>query len=241
MPHTTFQLVRPLLAVLALPVLGCGSDLVLPESPGSAAQSVALSKVNGDGQNGTVGERLSIPLRVQVLNALQQGVSGLTVTFQVTDPAGGTIDPAEGTTNSAGEAVTNWTLGTVPGTYSVVARLVGVEGEDKVAEFQAHADAGPPSSLTSLSPLEQPGRREQPVRTAPVVQVLDQFGNPVPGVPVQWQVIAGDGQATAGGDTDAEGKASVSWTLGDEAGIQKLSAAVSGVGASVVFEAHVLF
>jgi len=240
--HTTSIIVRPSLVLLSLSLFGCGSDLVLPESPGSAAESVALTKVNGDQQQGTVGERLGSPLIVRVLNQDQQGVSGLTVTFDLGDAAGGTVDPASATTNSAGEAVSNWTLGTVPGPYTVVARLTGVEGEDKVAEFHAVAGAGVPVALSAQAPLDQPGRREQAVQTPPVVQVTDRYGNPVPGKPITWQVIAGEGTASPGiSETDSDGKATTAWTLGDRIGIHKLTATVQGVAGGLTFKANVLF
>lgn len=240
--HTTSIIVRPSVVLLSLSLFGCGSDLVLPDSPGSAAESIALTKVNGDEQLGTVGERLGSPLIVRVLNQEQQGVSGLTVTFELADPAGGTVDPASATTNSAGEAVSNWTLGTVPGPYTVVAGLTGVEGDDKVAEFHAVAGASTPVALAAQTPLEQPGQREQTVRTAPVVQVTDRYGNPVPGTPITWQVIAGEGTASPGlSETDSDGKATTMWTLGDRIGIHKLTATAEGVAGGVTFKANVLF
>jgi hypothetical protein len=242
MSHTTPSLVRSTLVCLSLGLLGCGSDLVLPESPSSAAETILLTKRNGDKQTGAVGERLQGPLEVQVLNQDQQGVSGLSVMFELTDPAGGTLDPVSATTNSAGQAFANWTLGTVPGSYTVVARLVGVEGEDKVAEFHSTAIPGAPAAMSAQSPQLQSGRREQPVESPPTVQVLDRFGNPVPGIAIDWQVIAGGGEATPiNGNTDAEGKATVNWTLGNEAGVHKLSASVAGAAPSIVFQAHVLF
>jgi hypothetical protein len=240
--HTTSIIVRPSLVLLSLSLFGCGSDLVLPDAPGSAAESIALTKVNGDEQQGTVGEPLGSPLIVRVLNQDQQGISGLTVTFEPADPAGGTVDPASATTNSAGEAVSYWTLGTVPGPYTVVAGLTGVEGDDKVAEFHAVAGAGTPVALAAQTPLEQPGQREQVVRTAPVVQVTDRYGNPVPGTPITWQVIAGEGTASPGlSETDSDGKATTAWTLGDRIGIHKLTARAEGVAGEIVFKANVLF
>jgi hypothetical protein len=169
-------------------------------------------------------------------------VTGLSVSFALSDPAAGAVTPASTLTNSAGEAVANWTLGTVPGTYTVVARLVDVPGEDKVTEFQGIAAPGAPAALTAQTPLLQPGSREQKVRTAPVVQVADRFGNPVPDVPVIWQVIAGEGTAIPlNGNTDPEGNATADWTLGNRIGVHKLSASVEGVDSSVIFEARVLF
>jgi hypothetical protein len=241
MPHTTSLIVRPALVVLAFGALGCSSDLVLPESPGGAAQNVALTKAGGDIQTGPVGETLELPLVVRVLDGEQHPVTGLSVSFELSDPAAGAVTPNNTVTNDAGEAVANWTLGTVPGTYTVVARLVDVPG-DKVTEFQGIAAPGKPATVTAQTPLLQPGSREQKVRTAPVVQVADRFGNPVPGVPVVWQVIAGEGTASPlNGNTDPDGNAAADWTLGNRIGVHKLSASVEGVDSSVIFEARVLF
>ena len=242
MPHTTSLLVRPALVVLAFGALGCSSDLVLPESPGGAAQTVALTKAGGDIQTGAVGETLALPLVVRVVDGEQHPVIGLSVSFELSDPAAGGVSPASATTDSDGQAVANWTLGTVPGRYTVVARLVGIPGEDKVTEFQGIAAPGAPAALTAQTPLLQPGSREQKVQTPPVVQVVDRFGNPVPEVPVVWQVLAGEGTASPiNGNTDPDGNATADWTLGNRIGVHKLSAAVDGVDPSVIFEARVLF
>jgi hypothetical protein len=242
MPHTISLIVRSAPVVLAFGVLGCGSDLVLPESPSSAARTVALTKVDGDVQTGPVGEKLLKPLRVQVLDSEQHPMIGLSVSFALSDPAAGAVDPTTATTNSAGEAIANWTLGTVPGSYMVVAALVGVEGQDKVAEFHGTAAPGAPAVSAAQTPLDQPGRREQPVRTPPVVQMVDRFGNPVPGIAVTWQVVAGEGQvANPISTTDAEGKASAEWTLGNRIGVHKLTASLEGGALPVTFTARVLF
>jgi Big-like domain-containing protein len=242
MPHTTPLIVRPVLVVLAFGVLGCSSDLVLPDAPSDAAQTVALTKAGGDIQSGPVGEMLASPLVARVLDGEQHPVIGLSVSFELSDPAAGTLNPTTAITNSAGDAEANWTLGTVPGVYSVRAALVGVPGEDKTAEFQAVAKPGAPATLVPETPQLQPGSREQKVRNPPVVQVADKYGNPVPDVPVVWQVIAGEGIASPlNASTDADGKAAADWTLGDRIGVHKLSAGVTGAGAPVIFEARVLF
>lgn len=242
MPHTTSLIVRPALVVLAFGALGCSSsDLVLPEAPGGAAQTVTIIKASGDPQTGPVGETLA-PLVVRVLDTEQHPVAGLSVSFELSDSAAGSVSPTTAVTNTAGEAVANWTLGTVPGTYGMVARLVGVPGEDKVAEFQGIAAPGAPAALTAQTPLLQPGSREQKVRTPPVVQVTDRFGNPVPNVLVVWQVIAGEGTASPlNSNTDPQGNSAADWTLGNRIGVHKLTAAVDGAGSAVVFEARVLF
>ncbi len=240
MPHTTTTSVRRALAVLLIGLPACGGELVLPEvsDPG---QVIGEISVRGDEQTGPVGERLVQPLVVQVLTRDQEPAEGVEVSFELGDPAGGSLTPTTVPTNSAGEAVANWTLGTVPGSYVAVARLVGVEGQDTIAQFHAGAHAGPPDTLSSLIPLDQPGIRQQEVGETPVVRVVDRFGNPVPGVPVAWQVTAGEGHVTSSiTTTDADGKASVQWTLGNRLGVHKLTASVeSSTGSPVTFTAWV--
>jgi hypothetical protein len=247
MPHTNSFAVRRAVVVLLIATLGCGSDLLLPPAD-DGVQIVAITKLLGDEQIGPVGEPLGDPLMVEVVTGSQEPAAGVEVTFELSDPAAGTVSPTVTTTNTQGQAVANWTLGITPGSYVVVARLTGVEegdstGDDKVAEFHASARAGPPDTLAPQIPLAQPGARGQPVMDRPRVRVVDRFGNPVPDVPVAWQVTAGEGWvASPITATDAQGSASVDWTLGNRIGVQKLTAAIeSATGSPVIFTARVLF
>jgi hypothetical protein len=243
MPHTMPLSVRRALVVLVTGALGCSSDLLLPEVPRAGQIIGALTKETGDDQVGPVGEALRAPLVVKVLTESEEPAGGVQVAFELSDPAAGTVNPLTSTTNTEGQAVANWTLGTVPGSYLVIARLVDVEGIEKIAEFRATANAGPPDTLSPGTPLAQPGRREQNVATPPVVRVVDRFGNPVPNVPVAWQVISGEGHVTSPiTTTDGQGMASVEWTLGDRIGVHKLTAAIeSATGSPVTFTATVFF
>jgi hypothetical protein len=242
MPHTNSSIVRLTCLVLLTGVLGCGSDLVLPETPASQ-ENVALTKLNGDAQVGAVGETLANPLIIKVVTESQQPAPGMEVSFELSDPAAGTVSPDTATTNTEGEAVTYWTLGTLPGPYTATARLVGAEGADKITEFSATAKPAAPDTLSAQTPLSQPGRRSQAVATQPQVRVADRFGNPVPDVPVSWQVTAGQGTvASPVTTTDGLGVASAEWTLGNLRGVQKLVAAIgSAHGSPLTFTATVLF
>jgi hypothetical protein len=242
MPYLTTTSVRRVLVVLMAGTLGCGSDLTLPDTGGSGQGVVAVTKVQGDAQQGPVGEKLAQPLVVKVLGAGDRPAEGIEVAFELSDAAAGTVDPRTAVTNSVGEAVANWTLGTVPGSYTVVARLVGEE-EPTTAEFTAAAKPAAPDTLSAQVPLDQPGRRQQQVKDAPRVRVADRFGNPVPDVPVAWQVIAGEGTvANPITTTDTEGQTSVQWTLGNRIGYHKLTATIgTGTGSSVTFTAVVYF
>jgi hypothetical protein len=55
-------------------------------------------------------------------------------------------------------------------------------------------------------------------------------------------VTVGDGQVSGGTVTDAAGRATAAWVLGDKAGVQKLEARVAGAhGSPVNFTVVVLF
>ena len=140
--------------------LGCGSDLLLPDPPGGG-ENVALTKVDGDEQVGTVGEPLPAPLVVQVLTAREQPASGRKVAFELTsDPAAGEVSPDTAVTNDVGQATARWVLGTAPGSQVVVAHIVGGEADNQVAQFSAAAKAAAPDTLRPGSALAQAGQRK---------------------------------------------------------------------------------
>jgi hypothetical protein len=236
-------LLRRVVLIVATSTLGCSSDLLLPEPP-DGGQNVALTKVTGDQQVGTVGQPLAQPLVVQLLTEREQPAAGRKVAFVLSsDPAAGEVSPDTAVTDDQGRATARWVLGTAPGAHVVVARLVGGEADNQVAEFRAAAMAAAPDTISPASPLAQPGRRARDVGSPPAVRVVDRFGNPVENASVVWQVTAGDGVVdqplTA---TDGNGNATVRWTLGDRIGVHKLTATISNVtGSPVTFTATVLF
>lgn len=134
-------------------------------------------------------------------------------------------------------------LGPELGSYEISATLVVPEPESPpTAVFDGSAVAGAPDTLRALSPVNQPGEREEVVEDAPTVIVLDRFGNPVAGTGVEWEVTAGGGQVSGGTTTDADGRAAATWTLGDSRGAHKLVARVQGAqGSPLNFLALVLF
>jgi hypothetical protein len=243
MPYLTTTFVRRAFVVLVAGTLGCGNDLTLPDTNGSGGGIIAVTKAGGDIQNGPVGATLPEPLIVKVLGAGDQPAAGIEVAFELPDATAGLVDPNTAITNAAGEAVAHWTLGTVPGSYTVVARLPGTEAEGTATEFTAVAKPADPDTLTPQIPLSQPGRRQQPVQDAPRVRVVDRFGNPVPEIPVAWQVVAGEGTVSQPiTTTDADGQTAVDWTLGNRIGVHKLTAAIGSVtGSPVTFTATVFF
>jgi hypothetical protein len=228
-------------ALLLAAILGCAGDLALPTASG---EGVELSILDGNGQTGTVGQELPEPLVVGVASG-GAPVEGYKVAFVVAgDPAAGRLNPDTAVTGPDGRAIARWVLGTEPGSHEVEARLVVSEpASPPMAVFEASAVAGEPDTVRAASPVSQPGRIGQPVPEDPTALVLDRFGNPVSGAAVDWDVTAGRGTVSSPQTvTGADGKATVTWTLGVGIGVQKLTARVEGVhGSPVTFTATVLF
>lgn len=97
---------------------------------------------------------------------------------------------------------------------------------------------GPPARLDALSELS----RSAPVATAVpgglVVKVSDASGHAVAGVSVAFAVTVGNGTTNPRiALTDANGQATVVWTLGTVAGSNAVVATVSGVSSQIEFSA----
>ena len=103
--------------------------------------------------------------------------------------------------------------------------------------------AGEPAMLRAGSPVSQPGRLGREVQDDPTVVVADHQGDPVIGTAVEWEVTVGGGVVSSGSSvTGSDGRATVSWTLGQAVGVQKMVARVGGAeGSPVTFTATVLF
>lgn len=233
--------IRQVLTFLPIAALaGCGGDLALPTSSG---EGVALSIVDGDKQTGTVGEALPKPLVVRVASG-SGPILGHQVAFTIVNaPAGARLQPDTAVSDGDGRAVSHVVLGPETGAYEIQATLVVSQPQPPPhAVFEGAVVAGDPDTLRAATPLLQPGRRREPVPEPPTVVVVDRFGNPVAGAPVSWDVTAGGGEVSGGLTADAGGRATVTWTLGNGVGVQKLVARVGGArGSPVTFTAAVLF
>jgi hypothetical protein len=225
-----------------LVLLGCSGDLTLPGSMGAPA--LAMAVVRGDGQVGTVGEKLPAPVVVEVKTDAGQVLPGRRVAFVVPQGDGAGFDPDTVMTNSEGQAETRWVLGTAVGVYTAEARLVpDGESAPSIAPLQATADPGAPDTVRATSATIQPGNRREPLPEPLVVMAVDRFGNPVAGAEVRWDTSSGSGDVSAETTlTGSDGTTSVTWTLGNRVGVQRATAKVDHAeGSPVTFTATVLF
>jgi hypothetical protein len=227
-------------AAALMALQGCSADLTLPGPP---VAGFAVAVIKGNAQLGTVGEALPDPVVVEVKSDAGAPIEGRRVAF-VPAAASTSFDPDTAVTNSQGQALTRWVLGTTPGVYTAEARLVA--GGDSVlpsVPFQATAGAGAPDTLRAIGPTNRAGSRNQPLDDSLVVATVDRFGNPVAGVEVKWDATSGSGQVSAETSrTGPDGTTGVVWTLGNRIGVQRATAKVGGVdGSPVTFTAAVLF
>lgn len=186
---------------LSLGALGfaCGGDnLTLP----SQGEPAAVEILDGDRQNGTVGEALGESLVVLVTDPFGDPVSGTLVRW--TAEGGGTVDPGESTTNAQGLAATRRVLGTAPTTYFTIATVEGLE--DPVT-FTSTALTARLVITSRIQAIAVSGVALDP---QPTLQLQDADGTPIAreGVVVSVAIASGggslDGTTTAASNAAGE-------------------------------------
>jgi hypothetical protein len=215
----------------ALSACGGGDNLLLP---GSAEP--AHVTIQGDGQNGRVGEALSQPLVAVVTDANGRAIDGATVVFVLTDPApGASLTPDTARTNSDGQASASVVLGTRPGPQVGQVQALGANGAPAATQsFTLQALPENANGIIAVSGQDQTGPVGSTLAAPLVVQVTDPFGNPIPDVTVSWSVDGGGAVSAATTTTGPDGTTSVQRTLGGTAGAQHTFATVEGLAGSPV-------
>jgi hypothetical protein len=95
-----------------------------------------------------------------------------------------------------------------------------------------------PSNLAITSGNNQRGTRGTALPDPLEVSVTSAEGAPIAGVNVHWIVTTGAGTLSAANTiTDSDGRASVRWTLGSNAGAQSVEAIVVTVASPALFSA----
>lgn len=224
---------------LALVLLaGCGGgDIILPEDGAPAAIAV----VNGDGQRGLVGEPLANPLVVEVTDSRGRTVSGATVAFEFNASgagAGAAVVPEEKTTDADGRAEATLVLGTTIGRQIGQARVVQSGAAAIQASFSAMALPENANTMAAVAGQDQTGHVGQPLDDRLVVEVTDNFGNPVAGVLINWAAVGGGSVSAAEVETDEDGRSRVERILGPAVGQQSTVASADGLAGSPVTFTH---
>lgn len=93
-----------------------------------------------------------------------------------------------------------------------------------------------PAALGLVSGQGQSAEVGSPLAEPLVVRVTDERGQPVPGTPVVWTVVAGGGSLASASATGGDGTASGTLTVGTKVGTNTVAAGVAGLP-SVTFDA----
>jgi len=189
----------------------------------SAGNVEGLIIVSGNEQSGDAGVELEESLVVQLQDEFENPVRGRDVTFEVTSSPDDTdsyeLSAETVETEEDGTAKITFTLGSLPGEYTIVA-----EYEELSAEFTLTATAGLAATIEKISGDDQTQPTRSVLEDSLVLQVLDEFDNPVPNSNVYFAFSqtpdnALDQSATPDTvSTDSEGFAKSEVRLGSEDG-----------------------
>jgi N-acetylneuraminic acid mutarotase len=229
MRHSTFAAA---IAVATLGSLDCDHSPTTPR-----LDQLALEVVSGDGQTAVVGTQLA-PLIVKVTSGGNPVVQQV-LNFRVVSGGGSVFGGAELTDND-GIAQELWTLGTnasQPQKVEVRAVESSTGAEKVFGTFSATAIADKAESLFAAAGNYQTAIAGNAVPIPPAVEVTDQYGNPISGISVTFNIASGGGSITAPTTviTGVSGAAAAGgWTIGTTAGANTLTAQSIGLAGSPV-------
>ena len=220
---TAHQRHRSLLLAFALGLTAaCGGDgIVLPDE----SRPATIVIVSGNDQSASAGAALDLPIVVKVNDGLGRPVGGQAVAFTI-ESGGGQVTPASVSTGDDGQVAAAWTLGSAAGQQLVKAQ---VSGNDLHVQFTASAGTGEGALLELVSGDNQTAAVGSALRDSLVVRVTDAFGNPVPGVEVQWTVAGGGSISPTSVLSGTDGKAAAERVLGNASGTQTTTATAAGI------------
>ncbi len=236
--------------VTATDILGNSTtkSVVVHQADATGAQ---MELAGGDSQQGPVLSPLGMPLSVHVKRSNGTDFENKTVTFRVIRSDGrlSATQGGEGSTeiqtrtDSLGLATAWLRLGSDAGCGNNRVEVTSTNIAGSVF-FCASAGAGAGTLLTIGSGNNQLAEAGGPL-SQPLVAFLADGQNPVPGVPITFDIVAGGGSlagsTSAVVTTDMTGHADVSWVLGPDVGLQVVKAEFPGmVGIPLKFVAEAL-
>ena len=189
-----------------------------------AGDPIEMVRTSQSTMTGVAGELLSESFSVQLSDKFNNYCSGVMVQFAVTEGDGTFNNRAQKKvfTNQQGVAEAQLKLGYTENT-TVSVTLPNYPNISPL-EFRGVAGEGIPVEILEIDGNNQQASVTETLPTPLEIQVNDERGIPVPNFPVPFEIISGngtvDGEAKIKVDTtNADGIASVVYTLGDSAGV----------------------
>ncbi|MFA5369728.1 MAG: Ig-like domain-containing protein [Candidatus Omnitrophota bacterium] len=217
------------------------ADVTLPD--GAANRLLTIS---GSGQTGTLGQSLSDPCVVKIIDQYGNPVSGVTVTFTAGGDNDAGVEPVdEGVSGSDGEASAYLVLGSAGGTYTLTASAAGlIGGSPSTPQFSAQA-------IAPLGIIKSGGDGQTGVK---VLQALEPFkvkaateesgtGDPVVDISITFEITSKPDDLAVEpfltqdtpNVTDENGEAQAVLTFGDKKGTYAVTATSGFDGSTQVF------
>jgi alpha-tubulin suppressor-like RCC1 family protein len=184
----------------------------------------------------TVNTAVASPPSVVAKDGSGNPVSGVSVTFLASD---GSVSGSTQSTNASGVATLGgWTLPTIAGQYTVNALAAGVTGNG--ITFTATATPDAPNSMQT-SGGDQIALYASRLATPLQVRVIDQYGNPTPGVVVTWGSFVGAGTVEPiDVSTNANGIVRTNYQLGTAPGTNVVRASITSRSLTADIPAHAI-
>ena len=244
MPQIRFTAIPARIAQLSVMTLlsfglGCGGAAAPTPVGGAVSSSIS----GGSLQSAQVGAAFSTALGVLITDASGHPISGLTVSFSAPSTgASASLSAATAVTGTNGIATVTATANTVAGAYVVAASAVGVPTQS----FMLSNTAGVPTAISLTGGSSQSTQLNTTFPQLLTALVKDAYGNPVPGVTVNfavpgsaasaviWGTSTGSGFA-AYSNTSNAGIASVTALANNTAGSYTVTASATGVSGSVSY------
>jgi len=202
-------------------IAACGSDSTTTTTPptNSTANNIVIDSVS-QAQSAVVGTAITMGFRVMNATATVP-VPNTSVTV-VPAVGNGTVAPTTVTSDANGHASVQWTLGNTSGTNTITLSATGAN----TVSFTATALAGAPTKLVRASTDSLTVVAS--ASASLIVRSTDQFGNPVPSIPVSWTSNGGTITPTAT-TTGPSGNAVVTFTTGPLPATYSITASSPGL------------
>lgn len=204
---------------------------------GEPGPATHLQIDGGNGQSAIAGSPVTTSPSVVALDAFDNPIEGVAVTFEVTS-GGGSITGSPATTDASGIATAGtWTLETVgANTLDAIAASI----PDTVT-FTATGIVGSVDDIVLVAGDAQIDTVAATLAIQYAVRVDDINDNPIPSVTVSWEVTGGGGTigggATSTSDTDGSGIAVATRVLGTGPGTHTARVTIGGLADTVYFAA----
>ena len=178
----------------------------------------AITLHSGANQRASAGTVLPQPIVVRVTSRRGKPVEGAVVRFRGEHGEAAT-EPRVALTDGDGRARATWTLTELPGRQKL---LAAVEHVDSALAITAEAE--PVAANTRMVMLSEnlSGPAAAKLPSPVVVRVTDSTARVLPDVPVAWTALNGGRVEPLASRTDSAGEARAHWTLGPDAGTQRV-------------------